>query len=118
MRNRVGKKGVGLALIYRSNITMTEIAQRKQRSFEVAHWMTTIGTSTLNILGIYHPPYSVGQKIITNAMFFDDLTQYLTDWMVSYRNIIICGDFNIHIDNPSDAEAHILMDTMDALVLQ
>ena len=74
VRNRVGKKGGGLPLIYRSNITTTEIAQRKQRSFEVAHWMKTIGTSTLNILGIYDPLYSAGQKI-TNAMFLDGLTE-------------------------------------------
>ena len=107
VRNRVGKKEGGLALIYRSNITMTEIAQRKHRSFEDAHWMTTIGTSSLNILGIYHPGYSVGQKI-TNAMFLDDLTEYLTDWMASYRNIITCGDLNIHIDNPCDTEAQTL----------
>ena len=79
--------------------------------------MTTIGISTLNILGIYHPSYSAGQKI-TNAMFLDDLTEYLTDWMASYRNIIICGDFNIHIDNLSDTEAHIFIDTMETLELQ
>ena len=116
VRKRVGKKGGGLAIIDRSNITVTEIAQRKQRSFEVAHWMTTISTSTLNILGIYHPPYSVGHKI-TDAMFLDDLTEYLTDWMASYR-IIICGDFNIHIDSPSNTEAQIFMDTIGTLGLQ
>ena len=76
--------------------------------------MTTIGTSSVNILGIYHPPYSAGQKI-THRMFLDDLTEYLTDWMASYRNIIICSDFDIHIDNPSDTEAQIFMDTTEAL---
>ena len=38
--------------------------------------------------------------------------------MASYRNVIICGDFNMHIDNPSDTEAQIFMDTMEALGLQ
>ena len=87
-----------------------------QTSFKVVHWMT-IGTSNINILGIYHPPYSKGQKI-TNAMFLDDLTEFLTDWVVSYRNIIICSDFNIHIDNPSDTEAQFFMGTMEAFGLQ
>ena len=117
VRNRVGKKGGGLALIYRSNITTTQIAQRKQRSFEVAHCMKTVGTSTLNVLGIYHTPYSVHQKI-TNAMFLYDLTEYLTDWMASYRNIIICSAINLHIDNHSNTEAQIFMDTMEAIGLQ
>ena len=117
VRNREGKRGGGLALIYGSNIIATELTQRKQRSFKVTYWMTTIGNSTLNIQGIYHPPYSVGQNI-TNAMFLDYLTGFRTDWMASYRNVIICGDFNMHIDNPSDMEAQILFDTMEALGLQ
>ena len=79
--------------------------------------MTRIGNNTLNILGIYHPPYSVGQNI-TNVMFLDDLTEFLTDLMASYRNILICGDFNMHIDNTSDMEVQIFMHTMQALGLQ
>ena len=51
-------------------------------------------------------------------MFTDDLTDYLTEWMASYRNIIICGDFNMHIDNLTDIEAQIFNDTMEALWLQ
>ena len=41
--------------------------------------------------------------------------EFLTDRMASFRNIIICSDFNIHIDNPSDTEAKIFTDTMEAL---
>ena len=38
--------------------------------------------------------------------------------MAFYRNIIICSYFNIHIGNPSDTEAQIFMDTVEALGLQ
>ena len=117
MSNRVGRRGEGIAMTFRSNITATEITQKKLRSFELAHWVTTFCTSTLNILGIYHPSYSTGQKI-TNAMFLDELMEFLTDCMASYRNIIICSDSNIHIDNPSDTEAKIFTGTMEALGLQ
>ena len=117
MCNRVGRRGGGIAMIFSSNITATELTQKKLKSFELAHLMTTIGTSTLNILWIYHPPYSTGQKI-TNAMFLDYLMEFLTDWMASYQYIIICGDFNIHIDHPSDTEAQIFTDTMETLGLQ
>ena len=68
VRNREGKRGGCLDIIYRDNITVTEITQKKQRFFEVTHWKTTIGSSTLNILGINHPPYSVGQN--TTYMVF------------------------------------------------
>ena len=65
--NRVGKKAEGLALICRSNTTVTKMDQKQCRSYEPAHWMITIGNSTQNILGIYHPPYSISQKI-TNSV--------------------------------------------------
>ena len=51
-------------------------------------------------------------------MFLDDLTDILTEWMASFRNLIICWDFNIHIDDPNDTEAQIFNDTMEALALQ
>ena len=38
--------------------------------------------------------------------------------MPSYRNVIICGDFNLHINNTSDKEAQSFMDTMEALGLK
>ena len=115
--NRVGKKDGGLALIYRSNITVTKMNQKQCRSFEAVHWMITVGNSVLNILDIYHPPYSISQKI-TSSMFMDDLTDDLTEWMASFRNIIICGDFNIHIDDPYETKKQIYKDTMEALGLQ
>ena len=60
--NRVGRRGGGMAMVFRSNITATEKTQTKLRSFELAHWMTTIGASTLDILGIYHPPIQQARK--------------------------------------------------------
>ena len=103
--------------MYRDNITVIEVTQKKQRSFEVTHWKTTLGNSTLNILGIYHPAYSARQNT-TNMVFLDELTKFLMDWMTSYRNVIICGDFNLHINNPYDKEAQSFMDTMEALGLK
>ena len=112
--NRIGKNGGGLALIYGKNVTITNVDQKQHRSFESAHWRTTTGNKTLNILSLYHPLYSVRQKI-TNSMFTGDLTDSLTDWMTFHRNIIICGDFNIHINDLTDIEAQIFDDTMEAL---
>ena len=71
----------------------------------------------MNILSLYHPQYSVRQNI-TNTIFIDDLTDYLTDWMTSHRNIIICEDFNIHVGGHTDIESQIFNDTMEAVGLQ
>ena len=40
------------------------------------------------------------------------------DWLTSYRNARVCVAFNLHINNPSDKEAQIFIDTMKALGLK
>ena len=34
------------------------------------------------------------------------------------KNVIILGDFNIHINNPNDADANIIIDTLEVLGFQ
>ena len=51
-------------------------------------------------------------------VFLDELTELLTDWLISYMNVIIYGDFNLHINNPSDKEAQSFIDTMEAFGLK
>ena len=114
---RISRKGDGLALIYGKSVIVTKVDYKQHRSFESANWRTTIGNKTLNILSLYHSPYSVSQKI-TNTIFIDDLTDYLIKWMGYDRDIIICGNFNMHIDDLTDIEPQILNDTTEALGLQ
>ena len=115
--NRIGMKGSRLALIYSKDVPVTNVDQKQCSSFKSVQWRITIGNNTLSILSLYHPPYSVRQQI-NNSMFVDGLTDYLIKWMVSHRNIIICGDFNIHIDDLNYIEAQIFNNTIEALGLQ
>ena len=39
----------------------------------------------------------------------DDLTDHLTEWMSSFKNIFFGGDFNIHIDDINGPEYRFLM---------
>ena len=54
---------------------------------------------------------------ITNNQFIDDFTTWLPDILTKYSNIIIAGDFYIHIDDTNSDEGTIFKDTMDAFGL-
>ena len=70
------------------------------------------------MIGIYHPPYS-GCNLITNNMFTDDLTEWLAESLVNDKNMIIMGDFNIHIvKRGEDEDATAFMNTIEALDFQ
>ena len=68
------------------------------------------------ILAVYHPPYSE-KAPITNAMFLDEVTDFLANFLIEHNNIIIAGDFNIHVNNTNDPEAQVFLDTMEVLGL-
>ena len=67
------------------------------------------------VLVVYHQPY-LDKAPITNAMFLDEVTDFLATFLVKH-NIIITGDFNIHVNDTNDPEAQIFLDTVEALGL-
>ena len=70
----------------------------------------------ITITVIYHPPYSP-ENNITNAAFLYKFTEQVTELEIQ-KNVIILGDFNMHINNPNDTDANILIDILEALGFQ
>ena len=87
------------------------------RSFEYAIWKLTVQSTSITIIAVYHPPYSE-KNPITNAMFIDDITEFLAEILSQYQNTVLAGDFNIHVNNQDDPETNVLMGTMTILGLQ
>ena len=52
-----------------------------------------------------------------NGMFIDDITNHLADVLTNIQSNIILGDFNMHIDDPTDTEVNIFNYTVAALGL-
>ena len=60
-------------------------------------------------------PQPNAQDNATNNMFLFEITELLTALIPKYNNLIIMGDFNMHIDDITNAENLIFNDTMEAL---
>ena len=84
---------------------------------EYAIWRYTIRNKPIHVIGIYHPPPN-GEHNTTNGMFINDITELLVNELPQYQNNIILGDFNIHIEDLTNADAIIFNDTMRALGLE
>ena len=65
----------------------------------------------LMIVAIYRPPD------LSNIMFLDEITKWMVDSLLEDNNVIIAGDFNLHISNKNDDDAYNLLDTFTALGL-
>ena len=112
--NRNVRTGGGLVIVYRSNLQVSAIKANYNRSMEYAVWKVNTGTVTINIFAINHPPYS---DISTNAMFLDDLADIFEKHLMPLSNIMVTGDFNLHIDKMNDPYEPLFKDIVQAFDL-
>ena len=114
VQNQSGRKGGGIALVHKLHLNIKENIRGTKKTFEFASWKISGWKKVFNVLAIYQPPDSNGNDV--NA-FIDEIAIFLTDLLAKYTNTIIMGDFNMHINNPTDGDATVFMDTLEAMGL-
>lgn len=89
----------------------------KGNNFESFQYMVVEikwGLARTKLLLLYHPPPN-GQDGQTNTVFLRDFLACMEDVTTTYGELIICGDFNLRINNLQDVTANKLIDTMSAM---
>ena len=64
-------------------------------------------------MGVYCPP-----DLTTVNEFHDDFLKFVGNLRLKYRNLVILGDFNIHINNMDSEDTHQFLQTMEAMGLK
>ena len=115
---RPDRQGGGVTLLYKSFLKVHMMEEGNLTTFQYVIWSITQSNENINMLlvVIYHPPYSMA-KPVTNASFIDEFSNWLPDKLLSHKNIIIAGDFNLHVNDPNDEDAGIFLDTLTVLGL-
>ena len=88
----------------------------ERSSFEVSEWLVVFGSVHLHVVIVYTPTYSV-EHPVTTSVFFHEFSVYLKSLVMCNELLLICGDFNIHMDVPSDAVAIWLKDLLNSMGL-
>ena len=115
-QNRPKCQGGGLAIICKSHLQVKQLDSGSKSSFEYLVCRFLGKSVAVTTVAIYHPPYSATNNT-TNAKFIDKFTEYLVDSIMTYNNIVILGDFNLHINDQEDPDTYIFIDTITALGL-
>ena len=103
--------------MHKQSITIKTISRGVNRSFEHAIWDCSISNTMNTLVGIYHLPYNETNKC-TDAMFLDDLAEFQEEVLALHSNIIISGDFNLHVDDIANPDAQVFLDLLTAFGLQ
>ena len=114
---RASRSAGGTGLLFRNSLQVTMVASDELTSFEFSEWLVVSGTYRLRVVVIYRVPYSVEHPVSTNV-FFTEFSDYMETVIMSTEKLVILGDFNIHIDVPSDVDARKLQDLFDCLGLE
>ena len=109
--SKVRTQGWGVAFINRKDLESKLLSQGKLSTFQFGKWQVLVKHTCLMIVAIYRPPDSL------NIMFLDEITEWMVDSLLEDTNVIIAGDFNLHISNENDDDTHNLLDTFTALGL-
>ena len=92
-------------LFYKATLPIEKASSVILNSFEFSEWIIRPrGSFPLKLIIIYRPPYSKSHPIPIGT-FFDEFTDYLESIILCQYTILITGDFNIHVDDPSNADA-------------
>ena len=113
--NRQVRTGGGLALIYKDKYIVNTMEKGQMRSYEYLVCTIRIRGTVITLVIIYHPSFSRASRI-TIPIFIDEITEFLPNVLVKYTNIIMLGDFNLHLDS-DDPDAVLFSDILDAMGL-
>ena len=96
---RIGKPGGGVGIVTRNVLRSQPSENPKFETFESAAVRLKSRNTYVTAIVVYRPPGYVSEQ------FYSEFSCLLESYTLAKNKLIICGDFNIHIDNKSDQAA-------------
>jgi len=110
---RSSGRGGGVAIIHRDSIQVKASSSHPYRSFEyIERKIITKSTSFLFVV-LYRPPPSA-KNSLTVPIFMEEFGSYLESVLISNSKLVLCGDFNFHMDSPSHPDTKEFLDLIDS----
>ena len=109
---REGRTGGGIAVVYRSDITLKTKSVYSFQSMECADFLLASQNMSVNLCAIYRPPDTC------IAAFCDDLTDYCERNITSPGRTVIVRDVNIHTNKELHPDAVLFYETLGGLGLK
>ena len=110
-------RGGGVAVIARKGFQVKRNNSSVFSSFETLDLAITSGNKQFRLLTIYRPRATKKNNLST-PQFFSDFSKFLEELIATPNKLILAGDFNFHVDNPTNTEARKFLDLLDSAGLQ
>ncbi|XP_070550950.1 uncharacterized protein [Ptychodera flava] len=112
---RTRRKGGGTAVIGKANLQVTLNKSSPFKTFEILDANVRLSSAMIRLLVIYRPPNSCKHTV---SDFLNEFTHLLEVILHAKGNLIIVGDFNIHVDDLRDRDALKFVDCLNSFGLE
>ena len=115
--NRSTTQGGGVALLHKRECQMTRIDNSPLfDTIEYGDWETRVRNRKFTLLGVYLPPIG-STPGNTHVEFLDEVSQLVQYFITNHKNLVLLGDFNIHVQDLANLDSPVYNDTMEAMGL-
>ena len=106
-----GRTGGGVGVLFKTGIQCKVLSSGELNFFEYGNYELLCQKTKVDVHVIYRPPYSEKHRV-TTATFFEEFQTYLSHAVQTPHSLLIAGDFNIHMDINTDADAIRMCDVL------
>ena len=114
-----GRRGGGLAVIYRKcfAVKVIEFSKKKSDQFEYLVLNVCISKCAIRLIIIYRPnPTSVNNLNVVK--FWQQFESFLSKHVCCTQELFITGDLNFHLDKPGDSNTKQLLSVLSGFGLE
>ena len=104
------------ALAYRKDLNIEQLETNVFKSFEFKELLLNFSASIIHIVFTCRQPISA-KNGLTYALFFDDFSTLLEPLVSASGKLLLAGDLNFHINNPSESNAYKFLDVLSCFNL-
>ena len=109
-------RGGGTGILFRDSVNVSIVNGKENKSFEYSEWIAKVHYRLMRHIVVYRPPYS-SLDPVSATVFFNEFSQVLKNVVMCPEVLVICGDFNLHLDDLLDSDSKKFMDLQETFSL-
>ena len=113
---RDDRQGGGIACIYKNGLNVTKLDAPCMTTMEIMELLLNVYSVKIRVITIYRPPPSEKKKYSMSS-FYKEFYELMAHYALTTEDLIICGDFNFHVNNSSSEEALKFIDILESFDL-
>ena len=110
-------RGGGIAILVRDGLHIGVNDIHAFNSFEYMDVTISSSATSFHLVVLYRPPPNNKNKL-TSSLFFNDFSSLLEILTVGSTQLLLTGDFNVHVDVVNDRDAVKILNLLDTYNLQ